>query len=149
MRRIRWLSNVLAVLCFAISMIPDIWESASGSGDPRTHVGTWTWILHGRQVVVRTSDNVLHVFEFGTMFSLCWFYFLLWLTISLTWGLLRAIDRRTRARALRQAIKLNHCVVCGYDLRATPKRCPECGTVPQNEVEVQARLTPQTRRIEV
>ncbi len=46
------------------------------------------------------------------------------LMIIWRWGV--RVARRRMARR-----KAGKCVQCGYDLRATPEKCPECGAVPQ------------------
>jgi type VI protein secretion system component VasK len=70
----------------------------------------WYWAL-----VRPRATNVDRVVFIGACAGLC--------------GLLVA------SRALRNAIvqtlrrSQGQCVHCGYDLRATPDRCPECGTL--------------------
>lgn len=55
-------------------------------------------------------------------------YWLVTVTFSLLPALLilRTIHRNKRTQS-------GHCVTCGYDLQATPDRCPECGSVPEKK----------------
>jgi hypothetical protein len=54
------------------------------------------------------------------------------LIASFTWTWHRARQRRYR-------IERGLCARCGYDLRATPERCPECGLSGPGEIALSRR----------
>jgi hypothetical protein len=54
-----------------------------------------------------------------------WFAIVLAAVLPVGWVL---TERRRRLAARR--VRAGLCRSCGYDLRATPERCPECGVVP-------------------
>jgi hypothetical protein len=78
--------------------------------------------------------------EYGSMFTSmahnAWYIDVRCWLVLLAASLPAAV--RIGAILIRKArIKRNstgRCPVCGYDLRATPERCPECGTVPEKKV---------------
>ena len=70
-------------------------------------------------IVDRTPGRPL-LFAVWTLSLPCWFLVLVTLVLPAAW-VARAIRSHRRRTWYR-------CLSCGYDLRATPDKCPECGT---------------------
>jgi hypothetical protein len=115
----RVLFNLLAGMstaCFALRAVSGVWYTYSFYNSSRYAIN----------VAAAASSHVpYHPFVKPTAI-----YFaeeLLWSILPAAW----LMDRLKRKRVMSE----NRCNSCGRDLRATPDRCPECGTVSNTQKE--------------
>jgi hypothetical protein len=125
--------SVMSLLLFLVVLL--FLDVLKGNADPVLgYVGPWTStfyqvsFLHWKSGFLkqRPSLNVAGLaidvqlgllLTFGT-FPVIWLSELFW-----------------RRRVVLNRRQLNQCAHCGYDLRATPDRCQECGTEPVAKIE--------------
>jgi hypothetical protein len=87
----------------------------------------WTWerLAFSDHGIISSHPRFFHYVQNGTGWAISiplWFLILCWLILPSFFLNNRCRQRRRQRTGL--------CTSCGYDLRATPDRCPECGTIP-------------------
>jgi hypothetical protein len=94
-----------------------------GSGSSGAPVGRPVWFYARGSSRGRTQIDTYVITE-GSYY---WSVSLGFLTLVLVTPTIVVLVRSARRK---RRLKIGCCTVCGYDLRATPDRCPECGTEP-------------------
>lgn len=87
-----------------------LWIAPSVTEKQRWHFAGFWWVSTGAPYPAGRSIGVP-----------CWFVTACFTILPSTWLMRRRANRRYPDGS---------CLSCGYDLRATPDRCPECGSVP-------------------
>jgi len=106
--------------------------TASSTGSAVARAGSVSVLGHASYTIAFDSSVSFPGFSFGRrgnspFASMVTVQFWLITLLSAILPGLRMVEWFNRGRRLRVAS--SYCASCGYDLRATPDRCPECGLV--------------------
>jgi hypothetical protein len=111
-RWLRWLNRVPA------------WQ---GAPPIQPHTGSFIFDGENRDFVVAGTWAHFHVADTQNIrYSYCWISLSGIRNLALL-GFLPCIGILMRAKTLHTRTREGRCLNCGFDLRATPDRCPECG----------------------
>ena len=105
-----------------------LWRSVHWSEEPIAPIVSQSWLRMGLQLTHQVGDGFedpdVH-YAHWTVVVPCWML----LAISTPWLAYGVVRRLVRSRQLHHRRSHGLCLLCGYDLRASPDRCPECGTL--------------------